>query len=106
MIDKNRTKKLHDTYPVGAIVTTGIDVLSTKKGGIGVVYENYKGGCSIIFEDGCYDGFSEQCLEICEINVIGFCPSVKDYQFSHVGKLSDDFRNGRFSVAFQKIKRY
>lgn len=68
-----------------------------------VCYEVYRlgnrGGASFIFENGKYDGFSED--EIAEfLELIGFCKEVAGYQFSNVMQLRIDCNNGVFSAAF------
>lgn len=70
----------------------------------GVVYELYylgeKRGVSAIFENGEYDGFSEE--EQSEfLERIGSYGSLKSYHFVNVIKLSRDFDEGVFDEAFE-----
>ncbi len=88
---------------IGDIVTLKIDLLGNPKSSEGVVYEKYslgeKGGVSVIFENGEYDGFSvgeqKEYLER-----IGHDITLEDYVFVNVMKLSQDFDNGVFDSVF------
>lgn len=95
---------------VGTMVRLKKPCLDNPVGVKGVVYEDYGGGVSVIFENGRYDGFS--CLSsqafggLSDIEFIlfedGFCPEVSNYQFENVSCLEKDFRNGVFNSAFSK----
>jgi hypothetical protein len=88
---------------VGSIVQLKISCLNNKPGTIGVCYETYNlgrcynlgtPGCSIIFENGSYDGFSADEQK-------EFLTHVSDsdlvYKFTNVMKLAEDFRKGLFA---------
>ncbi len=73
-------------------------------GEVGVCYEVYelgkRPGYSFIFESGRYDGFSPEDVALF-LDVTGrVCKAVEGYAFENVGKLSMDFRSGRFAAAF------
>lgn len=88
---------------IGDIVTLKIDLLGNPEGTEGIVYEKYnlgeKGGVSVIFENGEYDGFSvgeqKEYLER-----IGHEDSLEDYVFVNVMKLTQDYENGVFDIVF------
>lgn len=94
---------------IGDVVTTSVDILGCKPGTRGVVYETYpdfdipgKTGASIIFENGEYDGFSvhDQGMFLNE-ELVQYIPFyIKDYKFTNVMKLSQDYRNGFWGEIF------
>lgn len=106
---KSKDISLHDTYPVGMVVTTARGFLSVEHGSLGVVYEHYTigkdEGVSIIFSNGTYDGFSERCTEMLDVMPQRIESSVCDYQFKDVMKLSQDFDRGLFKAALQKMSK-
>jgi hypothetical protein len=88
---------------VGDIVKLKIDLLGNPEGSLGVVYEKYnlgeRGGVSVIFENGEYDGFSvEEQREYLERT--GHEESVENYVFVNVMKLTQDFESGVFDLVF------
>jgi hypothetical protein len=90
------------------VVTNGRPVLGAGAGSLGVVYEHYAigsghFGIGILFANGGYDGFSENCAEICEINPVRFEVSVSDYEFNGVDDLMERFRKGYFNKAFSPL---
>lgn len=89
---------------VGDLVKLEKPCLGNNKETIGVIYETYDigfgSGVSIIFENGNYDGFSEEDGEIF-LRYYGHEPSIADYKFTNVMKLSQDFNKGRFNLAFK-----
>ena len=94
-------KKIYSAYSVGTIVTLGRECLGNAAGSKGVVYEHYSignetCGCSIIFPNGNYDGFSEKCLELFEVNPVGKSELLSDYIFENVSVLDRDFKRGLF----------
>ncbi|MDN2483897.1 hypothetical protein [Vibrio agarivorans] len=97
--------EIHKKFPVGTLVTVGKPCLGNDEGNVAVVYENYTiseqyRGISLLFANGSYDGFSSTCMQIFNVERVGFCEQVSDYLFLNVGKLSEDFRLGRFKSAF------
>lgn len=104
------SSKVHDAFPVGMVVSNGVAVLGAQAGSLGVVYEHYEigdqhYGASIIFENGSYDGFSEACLEMCEINPVRFDTALSNYEFRNVGELQHDFQRGVFKSALTRISK-
>ena len=94
---------------VGDVVTTRLEVLGCKPGTRGVVYEIYpdfdipgKMGASVIFENGEYDGFSIRDQELFlnkeSVKYIPFF--IREYRFTNVMKLSQDFKNGYWDDVF------
>lgn len=89
---------------VGTVVKLKTGCLSNLEGTIGVCYETYnigrRGGGSVIFANGNYDGFSpdEQKMFFEEI---GFSKLISQYNFISVMHLSDDFDNGVFDHVFK-----
>lgn len=97
-------------------LTVGSLVIAKMKTGVclvgerGVCYEAYtlpdgKGGqrpgWGFIFEQGFYDGFSPEEVEMM-LEVTGeVCHEVADYQFKSVGRLTSDFHRGRFGAALR-----
>ena len=88
---------------IGDLVKCTRAVLGNEEGTPGVVYEMYDIGdgpaVSVIFENGNYDGFSlkEQPLYL---DRMGHCIELSDYKFENVMKVSKDFDDGVFEVAF------
>jgi hypothetical protein len=73
---------------------------------IGVCYEIYRidwrPGYSFIFEQGRYDGFSPDEVEMM-LDVTGdVCQVVADYEFTDVLQLCEDYCRGRFAPAFTR----
>ncbi|WP_300494621.1 hypothetical protein [Marinobacter sp.] len=100
--------KLQEAFPVGMVVTNGKPVLGARAGSLGVVYEHYSigsghFGVGILFVNGGYDGFSEDCTDICEINPVRFEASVSDYEFNGVDDLMERYRKGYFDKAFKPL---
>jgi len=89
----------------GDIVKSKIALLGNPKDTIGVVYEEYtigdRGGVSVIFSNGEYDGFSPEEQEAM-LQKIDFDEPTSNYQFVHVIKLNEDFENGVFDSVFKK----
>ena len=103
------THKLHQTYPVGMVCSVGRRCMNNREGALAVVYENYdfEGrmfGVSMIFQNGNYDGFSEEDMQIFEVNPVRLNPHLAKYKFQNVGQLSDHFRIGVFDKALM-VKR-
>ena len=90
---------------IGTLVKLKVNLLGNSAGAIGICYEQYNIGellgCSFIFENSNYDGFSfeEQNLFLEEI---GYYPL--NYNFINVMKLNDDFNKGIFKEALDKFK--
>lgn len=99
------SKKMFSAYPVGMACVVERPVLGNSANSRAVVYEHYQigpghFGVGLIFENGAYDGFSEQDAEVCMVTPIRLCNSLTNYQFKNVTRLSEDFANGQFSPAF------
>ena len=62
-------------------------------------------GYSFLFEQGRYDGFSSEDVEMFLTVTDTVCPTVADYQFINVTRLLRDFRLGRFADAFPPPQR-
>ncbi|MDC8832801.1 hypothetical protein [Alteromonas gilva] len=97
--------KLHTAYPVGMLCTVAKACLGNPAGSVAVVYEAYQigeshHGASLIFPNGNYDGFSDQCMEIFEVNPVRFERSCAEYKFRNVCNLAIDFSKGLFNKAF------
>lgn len=86
---------------VGTLVSLKVSCLGNSVGSIGVVYENYNRGASVIFKNGAYDGFSEEEQKMF-LEEIGFCEEVSYYNFVSVVRLSEDFRKGFFDPVFKR----
>jgi hypothetical protein len=87
---------------VGTTVCLLEPLLGNPEGAVGVCYEVYDighVGYSIIFQNGAYDGFSEEEAEKL-LEEVGFEDSVADYDFTNVMRLSEDFNKGVFKKAF------
>ena len=62
-------------------------------------------GWSFLFEQGRYNGFSPDDVELI-LEITGeICPDVADYEFTSVLRLRADFHRGRFAPAFQPEQR-
>ena len=70
----------------------------------GVCYEVYalggRPGCSFLFEQGRYDGFSPEDVAMFLTITGEVCAAVADYQFINVVRLTRDWAQGRFAAAF------
>lgn len=92
---------------IGSIVKLKYACLGNSSETFGIVYEIYSDfegsgiACSVIFENGEFDGFSVRDQE-------EFFEYVKDvnfsYTFTNVMKLSKDFDNGVFSKIFEELR--
>jgi hypothetical protein len=90
-------------FVVGDILELKLPCLGNKVGVKGIVYEEYgHGGCSIIFPNGQYDGFSEE-EQKSWLRKIGRVQNFT-YRFKNVGKLAKDFKAGFFKAGFEKGK--
>ena len=104
---KWRIKEKPANLAVGMVVRAVRAVGGEAPGSVGVVYEIYDRdddtkGYSIIFERGFYDGFSPNCLKICQVeSSMCIIPELMSYQFVDVGELRKDFNNGLFNDAFE-----
>jgi len=88
---------------VGTVVELTRDCLGNSVGTVGVCYEVYNighTGYSFIFENGNYDGFDEQDMEMF-LTITGFCKELSNYQFTNVMKLCNDFSLGVFDTALK-----
>ena len=91
---------------VGTKVKLSTSCLGNKIGTVGVCYETYNlgehSGSSFIFENGNYDGFSEdEAPFFVDTTYEGFCEETSIYNFTNVIKLSNDFDAGFFKAAFK-----
>ena len=90
---------------VGTVVTAKRECSLFNVGAKGVCYEIYtigdRQGYSFIFENGGYDGFSPDEVEIFleASSIVDF--DVAQYNFANVLTLSKDYDNGVFNSAFQ-----
>ncbi len=89
---------------VGTLVKLKVPCLGNEAGAQGVCFDvyqlgDYPPGAQIIFENGNYDGFSqeEQAQFLEEM-----CDTSFQYEFTHVIQLGNDFRAGVFDYAFMK----
>jgi len=95
---------------VGTIVELRVDCLGNPKGTKGVVFYHYGTGFQAIFKNGNYDGFSltRKVLESKHIEAdyfledVGFEPSLANYEFTSVIKVSQDFAKGVFDIVWEK----
>jgi hypothetical protein len=81
---------------VGDVVALRIPCLQNEVGVLGVVYYDYGMGIQVVFENGEYDGFSNDEQERF-LNYVTHNEMCEDYHFTNVIKLSRDFRDGRFN---------
>ena len=96
------------SWIVGTVFETIFPLPETPIGTTGICYEVYKGGISVIFETGFYDGFSSHSYkgemkseqELC-LKEIGFSKDSASYQFTNVSKLISDYNKNFF-----KFKEY
>jgi len=94
---------------VGDVVHNTIEVLGNKPGTRGVIYEIYSDfddskqvGISVIFENGEYDGFSKEDQKIfLEKEDVNIPLDIKEYKFTNVMKLSQDFNKGFWDEIFR-----
>jgi len=96
-------------FSKGTIVRTNVNwaALRVKKGDIGVVIDVYdlkQDGVQIIFSNGEHCGFSqgEQKEFLTNIGVTSN-QGIKEYKFTNVSQLQEDFREGVFDAAFYDL---
>jgi len=90
------------SVPVGTIVKLKKECLGNKPGTIGVCFNDYDTGSQFIFENGEYDGFSDEEIKLF-LDIIDFSYELETYDFISVMYLADDFKKGVFdSVLKQK----
>lgn len=91
------------TLKVGDIVKLKVDMFGNPEGTEGVVIDEYTLGelsrVQIIFENGEYDGFSDE-EQRAYLERSGHEASLADYKFTNVMKLSQDFEEGKFDAVF------
>lgn len=103
---KDSTNAMHEAYPIGMLCVVERPCLSNDANTLALVYENYKlgsehQGVSLIFPNGNYDGFSEECCEIFSVTPVKRLTHYSQYEFKDVGQLSHDFNIGLFDKAFE-----
>ena len=95
-------------FKVGNIVRVGKACLGNSAGSYAVCYETYEivgePGCSLVFQNGRYDGFSKSDLILFDVRLRGHCEGLESYQFVNVVKLESDFREGKFEPGFKLVK--
>ena len=90
---------------VGQIIKAKLGTAVNSRNEVGVCYEAYRegnrAGWGIIFEDGGYDGFSPE--EVRKFLVVSdhIDQTLKNYEFTSVLRLRDDYDRGLFSNAFE-----
>ena len=81
---------------VGNIVLLTVPMLGNPIHTVGVCYEIYaNGGASFIFENGDYDGFSEEEQKMF-LHLVAHDTNLQDYHFINVMSLVDDYQYGIF----------
>lgn len=94
---------------IGDVVTLAVAVLGNSTGTRGIVYDTYtdfdddtKCGAGIIFENGEFDGFSFDDQDIfLNLENVRYIPFyMRDYKFTNVMKLSQDFKKGFWDEIF------
>lgn len=88
---------------VGTVFYNKLALPNTPVGSIGVCYEVYDGGISVIFETSFYDGFAMRHNEDevkFMLKAIGFSEDVSSFKFKNVMVLSQQFAIGRFNKVF------
>lgn len=91
---------------VGHTVKLKIPCLENSTGTIGVVVEAYvlgdRYGYMVLFENGNYDGFSEE-DEVDEfLEVFGVCEPLSMYKFMNVFQLTRDYQRGYFDAVLKE----
>lgn len=86
---------------VGLVVKLKLPCLDNPPGTFGICYYDYGDGCQFIFENGSYDGFSDEEQKDFLV-VMGANLRLSNYHFKNVIRLSEDFRNGVFDFDFIK----
>jgi len=91
---------------VGHTVKLKISCLGNSAGTIGIVVEAYvlgdRYGYMVLFENGNYDGFSEEDEVDNFLEVFGVCEPLSTYRFTNVMKLTQDFQHGWFDVVLKE----
>jgi hypothetical protein len=94
-----------DKLRVGDLVIVTVSFLGAAADSIGLVYDDYKDGVSIIvIYNGCdLGGFSHEEIDRYLIK-IGHFPEYADYGYGSVMKLYQDYENGYFQTLVQYVK--
>jgi hypothetical protein len=99
---------------VGSLYSLKVPCLGNPEGTLGVCYEVYRlgdfstsrtgehEGFSFIFQNGNYDGFSRDEVDMF-LEHVATDFSVTDYRFINVMKLSEDFKNEKLGIV-SKVK--
>ena len=99
---------------VGTVVRLKVACLGNKAGSLGVVFYDYGDGFQAIFENGNYDGFSTSRKMPCQIpsrasfeaeyflEEVGFEASLGGYQFINVLKVTENYIEGLFNIAWSE----
>lgn len=98
---------MHETYPVGMLCVVERPCVGNEANSFALVYENYllggqHHGVSLIFPNGNYDGFSEECCESLSVTPVKMLANYSHYDFKNAGQLNHDFNRGLFNSAFDK----
>jgi len=83
------------SLPVGTIVELKIACLGNLVKTRGVCFNDYVSGSQFIFENGEYDGFSNEDIKLF-LNIIDFSYELESYIFYNVMVVSQDYRSGKF----------
>jgi hypothetical protein len=96
---KIRKAALSNLY-VGSIVSIGGSCFGSEPNSIGVIYETNGGTALVINSVGQYAAFTESCLELFVVTVVGFANELCFYQCNNTEQRTADFKNNLFGPAF------
>lgn len=94
------------TFDIGDLARVGRECMGNEPGSLAVCYETYARsdgteGVSLLFPNGCYDGFSSRDLSLFRVERVGHVAALSGYVFRNVQQLDADFRAGRFDLAWR-----
>tara|TARA_R110000737_G_scaffold185083_3_gene208356 strand:+ start:491 stop:811 length:321 start_codon:yes stop_codon:yes gene_type:complete len=96
---KLRKAALSNLY-VGSIVSIGESFFGSKPGTVGVIYGINDGAALVINSNGQFGAFTESCLDLFMVTVVGFANTLCSYQCKNTEQLIADFKNNLFGPAF------
>jgi hypothetical protein len=88
---------------VGTVVRLLTPMLGEELHAIGVVFNDYGSGVQVIFQDGGYDGFSEEEQKM-YLKELGTDPLSSCYGFKNVINMSGDYERGLWNHVFRDDK--
>lgn len=88
---------------VGDVFLSNRVFLNNKVNDIGICYEDYNSGISVLFESGFYDGFNNREIKTF-MRHVGHSVELEKYKFRSVLNLNADYADDFFSIVLRDRK--